>query len=168
MTITQTKEEQMKKAKAAPMIQAEYARYTGKPRQIISRYVKAGMPTEADGRIDPAKADKWIEDSIDSRTSPSETLIEARTRDASAAASLKEIELQKRRGELVSGADLVRQLQNAFLAARNRWLQSIGKISSRLNLNPEQSQIVKDEIFATLQYLSESSFMEEKSCKTKK
>jgi hypothetical protein len=116
--------------------QAEYAGHRGCSRQNVNKLVKAGRINPAigaDGLIDFDLADRLLADDLDPTRraeSPSGGLSEARRRRLTAQADLVEIDLQKRRGELVQAEHVVAGASKVGVAMRqaldasrrDRWL----------------------------------------------
>jgi transcriptional regulator with XRE-family HTH domain len=121
----------MKRKKAAQTITAAlYAKCLGVSKQMVSKYVKAGMPTLPDGSIDPAAATAWRNANISRHDD--ETLTDARKRDLGLTADLKEQELRRRRGELLEKAEVEKQWSDLLLNFRKAMLQLPGRLAPRV------------------------------------
>lgn len=125
-------------AKVQLLTQAEYARHRGVSRNAVARAIKEGRIVLIDGRIDPAIADaQWQAntrprsdarspgggDHADARG----TFGTARTRRELAEASLAEIQLAEKRGELINRAGVemaletcIRRLRDGVMSAPDR------------------------------------------------
>jgi len=100
------------------------------PRRV-QQLVKEGMPRGARGQYDPIKCGAWyvrfLQAAIEKKTIPSGdggyvTLKEERTRLIRAKAELKQIEVAKRRGLLVSLADVEKEMTDLVLTTKARIL----------------------------------------------
>ncbi len=115
------------------MSQAEYARQRNRAKSLITRYVKDGRIVLVDRKVDPEQADKALgftkvhkahnEEDGDKKNESGDYWKE-KTRRESAEASLKELDLSRRQGELVE-VDVVAQEFSKMVDAVRQQLLSI-------------------------------------------
>lgn len=141
--------------------QAEYARRRGVSRPAVLKAVKSGRIVLIDGKIDPEVADiQWAKNTAprvqaDAPTraaaiEPRETLPdavepvslnEARARREAVMASLAELELAERRGELVSAAGVEKALASKILGARDALDALADRLSPLLAAESDASKV---------------------------
>lgn len=145
--------------KKKTITKAEYAHRRGVSRQMVGKYCALGMPTASNGHIDVEKADSWIADNIDKHSEPGRSnLTEARTRKENALASLRELELRKRKGELWEAGEAQAAMEAIVTATRSHFLLLSAKLAPEVagNGNPTECQAIIDQaIREALQALSE-------------
>lgn len=110
------------------------------PRRV-QQLVNEGMPREARGQYNPIKCGAWyvryLQAAIEKKTIPSGdggyvTLKEERTRLIRAKAELKQIEVGKRRGLLVSLADVEKEMTDLVLTTKARILAIPARVAGEL------------------------------------
>jgi phage terminase Nu1 subunit (DNA packaging protein) len=110
------------------------------PRRI-QQLVKEGMPREARGQYDPVKCGAWyvryLQAAIEKKTMPSIdegyiSLKEERTRLLRAKAELKQIEVAKRQGLLVSIPEVERKMSDLVLMTKARILNIPARVAGEL------------------------------------
>lgn len=124
---------------------AQFAEAMGVSKAMVTKYVRKGLPLTPEGRIDLAAGRAWVEANIDRLPASArggraargagklgETLTAARARKESALASLHELELRLRRGELLEAGQVEAAWTKHILAARERLLGLPGKLAPRV------------------------------------
>jgi phage terminase Nu1 subunit (DNA packaging protein) len=120
---------------------AKVAQFLNVTPRRIQQLVKEGMPRGVRGQYDPIKCGAWyvryLQSAIEKKTVPSGdggyiTLKEERTRLLRAKAELKQIEVAKRRGLLVSIAELEREMTDLVLTTKARILAIPARVSGDL------------------------------------
>ena len=120
--------------------QAEYARQRGISRQRVNQLVSEGVVKLVKGLVDPLQADAAIAMSRDpthggKRTVdpvPSMSLITARTLKEEALASLRRMESEEKKGNLINKDELTFALKDLFLVIRGRLLGLPAKVSGQI------------------------------------
>jgi hypothetical protein len=138
---------------------AQLARRHMISRPMVSKYGSLGMPVLPDGRIDPKQADAWIAANIDRRegASSSGNLTEARTRKENALAGIRELELKKRKEELLEKSQVAAEWGKLLSTFRNRMLYIPSRISQKIGSvtdDRERRAIIEHEIKEALKTLS--------------
>ena len=120
-------------SRAQLISQAALARLLGVSRQAVNHYVAAGLPLH-EGKVDRAEARAWIKENIarGARAPGSETFGVARIRKESAVASLRELELQLTRREVVWRKDVESAYEKAVTEARYQLLNLADEVTPRL------------------------------------
>src|SRR4051812_19395025 len=111
----------MKKSKSKLMNLSEFAASEHVTRAAARRWISKGLPVEADGRIDSAKARPWLAAQI-ATNGRMETLADAVLRKERALATLREIEVATRSGEVVAIADFQAAMSTMIAGCRARLL----------------------------------------------
>ena len=140
---------------------AEFSRIMEVSKSMVTKYVAAGMPVDKSGKLDLAKCQSWVNDNIKSHSNPNETLAEAQTRKEAAVASLRELELQERRGELLRADETQATWESIISTTRSHLLLLPAKLGYKVAVltDPAECQSVIDaEIKAALKSLSETKF----------
>lgn len=124
--------------------QAEAVRQTGIPRRTLKEWIDQGVITQSKSgyvnlveifKRDVDRKKKEI-DRLRNKTSadnPQNRLTVAQCRKLEAEASLRELELEKARGELIDFSEALRDFQTAFLSARSKLLGIPTKLSLQLS-----------------------------------
>lgn len=147
---------------------ADFAKAQGVSRQMVDRYVAAGMPLH-NSKVDPIEAAAWVQNNITARSTPGETYSEAKTRTQIAEAGIKELQLAALQGRYVDAVEMKTTLERVYLGAREVWLQAIAKIVMRLGLDVDQEQVVKEAIYRGLEELASGRILREKNpCEAKR
>lgn len=141
------------------MTQAALAVELGVSRQMVSRYVQAGMPVGKDKRIDARAARRWIKANLAGKSGDggAETFSGARARKEAALASLRELELQHKRGEVISTLDVALDVAEMLRALRDGMLSLPDRLGPRLAAEDDAATCVgllRDEIRLLLTKLS--------------
>lgn len=150
----------MKKSAEQPLTRAQLAKAHGVGPQMVSRWVKLGLPRRPDGLYDPKVATNWLRQNITGRdgSSPaSDSLTAARGRKEAALASMRELELKTRRGELIEAADVEREWSAAIAGARERLLQMPEQICERVAVESDPrvcAELIRKEVYRALTELS--------------
>lgn len=120
------------------MSQAEYARQRKRAKSLISRYVKDGRIVLVDGKVDPNQADTALgftsdggvhKNDAEGKTKDGDNYWKEKTRREAAEASLKELDLALRRGELVEVDAVVHEFSKMVDAVRQQLLSIPTKIA---------------------------------------
>ncbi len=123
------------------MSQSEYARKRNRARSLISRYVKQGRIILVDGKVDTEQADKALgfinENGVHNvhkngdraNTNSGDNYWKEKTRCEAANASLKELELARRRQELVEVEAVDYEFSKLVAAVRQKLLAIPSKIA---------------------------------------
>ncbi len=123
------------------MSQSEYARKRNRARSLISRYVKQGRIILVDGKVNTEQADKALgflnENSVHNvhkngdrgNASGGDNYWKEKTRREAAEASLKEMELARRRQELVEVEAVDYEFSKLVAAVRQKLLAVPSKIA---------------------------------------
>ena len=102
--------------------QKQFAERHGFTRQRAHQLVKKGLPTLENGRIDPEAADEWLEENLDHhRRAQQQPPGAARERKEAADAALKELELRRRRSQLLERAAVERYVFELARGERDAW-----------------------------------------------
>jgi len=126
-----------------------YARSRGySPSSVHSWCVKGWIPRDESGRIDPAAADAQLAARRPPRVNgpalPSAggaTLLEARTKHETARAALARLELRRRRGDLVSRAEVEAAAFTAARTARDKLLTLPRRLAQALAATADPSEV---------------------------
>src|SRR5262249_46953501 len=118
----------------------EFGRRIGVSRTRVSQLEKEGLPVREDGKVDFAKAKRWVEHNLDQhrrearKPNPSAMPSTSETRGQKLAweAQLRELEFRKRSGELVDRAATEEAIFERATAERDRWLGWIPRTASEL------------------------------------
>jgi phage terminase Nu1 subunit (DNA packaging protein) len=145
------------------MTRAEFGKAHGVSRQMVDRWVRAGLPVGQDGRIDRAQGQAWLAANTSrGRSSGSgETFANARARKESSLADLRELELKEKRGELVSKKDAQLAFAALVTATKNHLLVLPDEIAPKVAALTDVREIrhlIDVEIRAALTELSRSPF----------
>ena len=103
-----------------------FAARHGFTKQRASNLKKRGLPVLASGRVNSADADRWLVENLDHRKRHGNGLRaepgSAKDRKDEADASIRELELAKRRGELVERAAVDKAVFELARRERDSWL----------------------------------------------
>jgi phage terminase Nu1 subunit (DNA packaging protein) len=152
----------MKNSTGETISKAEFARREKVSKTVVSKWVRAGLPTAGGGQIDPEAARAWLKANT-SRGVTVESLTEARSRKESALADLRELELARLRGETVLVEDVGHVLDSAIATSRVRLLAVPQKVAPELALedNPVKCQeLVRAAIHEALHELASGRLQE--------
>lgn len=139
---------------------SEFAKTMGVSNARVSQWVRAGMPVSSGGYVPIEQGREWVESHINKVSSKQagESLTEARTRRELALASMAELDLQKRRSELVEVSEVNEVLGKLITGARDRLLMLEHKLTVKCRLSDEQRTTFHDLLFDCLRELSEAKF----------
>lgn len=147
-------------SKVQLMTQAAYARHRGVSRNAVAKAIADGRIVLIDGRIDPAIADAQWQANTRARSdvrslakadqpnaTSGGTYGTARARRELAEASLAELQLAEKRGELINRAGTVMAIETGFRLIRD----SVMAAPHRMGLDAGTTAIVRDTLRAALQ-----------------
>lgn len=141
-----------------------FARRHGFTRQRAHALKGRGLPILADGRVNPQEADAWLEQNLDRDRRPGRKAPagSARDRKEAADAELKELELARRRGELVERAAVETAVFERARLERDGWLtwaaQAAPKLAAALGSHETETFTVLDRLVRErLQDLSDAT-----------
>ena len=103
---------------------ASFARRHGFTRQRAHALKKRGLPLLEDGSVNSDEADQWLENNLDHHRREAQQQANngsARERKEAADASLKELELRRRRGQLLERAAVERYVFELARGERDAW-----------------------------------------------
>jgi len=111
--------------------QSEFARRHGVSRQRISTLVKQGLPRLDNGRVDSDAADAWMAANLDHARRERQRGGDgtARERKEAAQAALAELDLARRRGELVERAAVEQAAFERARLERDGWLTWVSQVA---------------------------------------
>ena len=119
------------------LTQTAYAKRVKISRGRVGQLIDDGLPVTADGKINPAIADRWIAEHVDrerraaerrGRQAPvSAAVADVRRQKLSADARLAELELRRREGSLVAKSEVERFVFARAQMERDRWLGFIAR-----------------------------------------
>lgn len=111
--------------------QGEFAKRHGVSRQRISVLVKQGLPRLDNGRIDSEAADAWMASNLDHARRERQRGGDgsARERKEAAQAALTELDLARRRGELVERAAVEQAAFERARLERDGWLTWVAQVA---------------------------------------
>jgi hypothetical protein len=144
--------------RAAEIIsKAEFGRRIGVSRPRVSQLAKDGLPVTADGKVDFAKAKRWVDRNLDQHRRfarkpdafPAPTTSETRSAKLGWEAQLRELEFRKRSNELVDRAAAERAIFERANVERDRWLGWIPRAVSQIAAEAE----IDPKLFGTLDRL---------------
>ncbi len=131
---------------------AIYARRAKLSHGRVSDLIAQGLPTLADGKIDPAAADAWLAENIDPARKDADkrgrsakagklaTVAEARRKKIIFDLELSNLNLRERKGELVERAEVERFIFERAHFERDQWLGWIARtapaLAHELNCDP--------------------------------
>ena len=142
------------------MIQAEYARHSGVSRQRINSLVKKGRLTLVDNKIDSEAADAILKgDNLSAVPSTevddsSMSMAAAQTMLANVKVDLAQLQLDEKRGKMVSVEMVNRTAFELGRLVRNRIMAVIPKVTGQLtNVASEHAiaQILREELIKALE-----------------
>lgn len=122
---------------SAMLTQRQVARALGRTDEAVRKWRQAGMPMVRDGRtwrIAEADARAWLKQNrADPRPDTSaEPRADADRRNAVAKADAAELELARRRGELIERADVKREVYELARAERDAWTGWAARVAPTL------------------------------------
>lgn len=139
----------------AKMTQSEYARYRGISRQHVSRLVKLGaIQLDKAGKIDSKAADR----SLDVGGGTKESFYDARARKEAALASLRELELQVKKGEYFEAESVIKLWECHIMDCRARLLAlpvRLAPVVFTLRSIPEVKEVIQSGIYEALNELKQ-------------
>jgi hypothetical protein len=129
---------------------AEFGRRINVTRQRVYQLVKEGLPVRKDGKVDFAKAKRWVAQHLDQHRrearkpgvvgSDAPTTSETRSQKLAWEAQLRELEFRKRSGELVDRAATERTIFERATAERDRWIGWVARASAQIATEAEVDQ----------------------------
>lgn len=93
--------------------------------RTVARYIKSGMPVQPNGKIDTGRAVEWLV----AREQRLGGYQSSKTRLAVATANLREAELDDKRAEMVTPADVRAECEKIFAIVRSRCEQIPGNVA---------------------------------------
>ena len=126
--------------KTSPITKAELARRVGLTTGRISQLVREGLPVLPDGKVDPDRAERWLETALDPQrrqaAKPGKghagNVADLRAGKLRHEAALLDLEYRKRRGELVDRAAVADALFKRARQDRDSWLAMPNRIAASI------------------------------------
>ncbi|TKV73290.1 hypothetical protein FDV58_37690 [Bradyrhizobium elkanii] len=136
----------------------EFGRRINVTRQRVYQLVREGLPVRRDGKIDFAKAKRWVDRHLDQHrrearkpggaTAP--TTSENRSAKLEWEARLRELDFRKRSGELVDRAETERTIFERANAERDRWIgwvpRAVAEIAAEAEVDPTKLHSLVDRL----------------------
>src|SRR5271170_6435444 len=98
LTILERRGFQMRTRRTELVSQSEFARRQGVSKQMVTKYVGAGLPLH-DGKIDVREARAWLRSNTTRGAAKGESFASARARKEASLADLRALELAVKKGE---------------------------------------------------------------------
>ncbi len=122
---------------------AEYARYKGVSPALISRCIKKGKITRVDGKIDPDKADKELNENIDPsfagksklKTDSNDDLMSfnaAKAKRETFKANMAELEFKEKEGALIDVKQMEKEANDLYRRFRDQMLNVVIRATKKL------------------------------------
>ena len=127
------------------MNQQELATAEDVSTKTVASWIRKGCPvarTKIGGYVfDLKKVQRWRADNLAPQPTVPSTLLEARRRKETAMAGLRELELRKRKGELVLKESVVKEIFAMFRTARDKMFNIPDRVSGILAAESDQLAI---------------------------
>jgi len=146
----------MEKRKVASRL--EFAKAEGVSKVMVGRWVKAGLPVLTDGRIDVKAGRAWLQANILNRSEEGESFSAAKARKESALASLRELELAERKGQLLDREEVKQAVEGLVIQARETLMGVPSQVQDRLTgmtSAPAIGELLEAEIRRALMAISQ-------------
>ena len=118
---------------AKGMARSAFGEAVGVSNAMVGKWIKLGMPKRPDGLLNAAACHAWLEANVQRRIEkPSEAFTDAKTRKESALASLRELELQRKRGELIDAAEVRLAASSMVIRFREKLLALSAELCDKL------------------------------------
>ena len=111
---------------------AAFARELEVSRQMVNKWLAAGLPQRKDGKLDRGAAQRWLHEFTQRDRRGAGQLAAARLRHLSAIARLKELEVARVEGSMVDSAATENYVSSMIIECRNRLLRIPTDLCDRL------------------------------------